>query len=248
MNSTAQVTWPVPQVFPQLIAQQVHIWCAILDYSENQLTEFFNHLLNSEEQARAQRYYFAKDRARFIAARSILKKILSRYLQVAPESLQLQKNAHGKPELVDYPFLQFNLSHSHGIALYAITLERPVGVDIEYRDDKHDVDAIAKRFFTAQEYAAIKDLSAIKKQQQFYNLWTCKEALIKALGIGLAYSLAKVEVRITPNQSAELFALHDNEQNVADWYLTTLHPVTNYAAAVVTKNPVQEIKMLQWRE
>lgn len=245
MKLTVNPDWRLPVVFPNLIARQIHVWCAILDYTDEQLSVFYN-LLTAEEQERAQRFHFTKDRARFVAARGILRKLLGQYLKAPPQELRLQVNSHGKPELIDYPALQFNLSHSHEIALYAIALEQAVGVDVEYIDNQRDIDAIAKRFFTPAEYQLLINLTGEAKQQAFFALWTSKEAFIKALGVGLSYSLDKVEITWGLHQSVKLLTLYDATQNVEDWYLASLDPVPNYAAAIVMKNPVLELKTFRW--
>lgn len=88
-------------------------------------------LLNSEEQARADRYYFSRHKRRFSIARTVMRVILARYLNVYPEYIKFTYNAHGKPEVINSARLQFNLSHSGDLALLAVGKGFPMGVDIE---------------------------------------------------------------------------------------------------------------------
>src|SRR5437899_88087 len=129
--SNPLLRWKTPTAFPNLKKRHAHIWCAVLDYSDDQLANFFT-LLAADEQTRAQRFHFDKDRSHFIASHGVLRKILSGYLNIAPQKLNFTYNEFGKPFLIDHPELQFNLSHSENIALVAITLNYLIGVDIEY--------------------------------------------------------------------------------------------------------------------
>ena len=113
-------------------AGEVHLWKASLDQPESVL-DALAASLSADERRRAERFHFVRDRRRFIAARGVLRDILGRYLRVPAGSVNLVTMEHGKPELADRTGngLQFNLSHSHDLAVYAITCRRKVGVDIE---------------------------------------------------------------------------------------------------------------------
>lgn len=231
-------------VVPPLHVHQAHVWCATLDYTDDELATFAN-LLTPEEQARAARFHFDKDRKRFVIARGLLRKILSQYVNAEPQALRFDYTAHGKPELQQHSYLQFNVSHSHQAILYAVTRAQAVGVDIEFMYGKHDIDAIAKRFFAVQEYAQLKDLQDDDMRQAFFNAWTRKEAFLKALGSGLSHSLSQVEVTLLPKQLAEFVALHDLQQVVSDWSLRSLDILPDYAAALVVKGKLKEVTILQ---
>src|ERR1017187_1586761 len=104
-----------------LVANEVHVWSVDLALSAEAVAALFK-VLNKDEQARAERFHFPHDRARFIAARGSLRKLLSAYTPLAPEQLQFNYNAYGKPDLIQAPGLQFNLSHANTQGLIAITL------------------------------------------------------------------------------------------------------------------------------
>lgn len=240
--SSSSLAWQTPSTFPVLKNQQVHVWCASLEYTDNQLNDFFA-LLNDEEQARAQRFHFLKDRHHFVAARGILKKLLGTYLKLAPQSLNFSYSAFGKPFLKEHPSLQFNLSHSNQMTLIAITLNYAVGIDIESMHRICDMDLIAQRYFSAREYEILKNLSNTEKTQTFYNGWTRKEAFLKAHGQGLSYSLDKVEVTMHPNETVKFLALHDAQENISEWSLYELAPLTQYASALVVKNFSEKLEL-----
>jgi 4'-phosphopantetheinyl transferase len=219
------------QVFPtsieELSAQpHVHVWRANLDFVDEN-TE----VLSEDEQTRANRFHFEKDRKYFITARVILRKLLGAYLSVSPAQLQFTYAAKGKPELIDNA-LQFNLSHSKNWAIYAISKTMPVGIDIEAIAENREIDNIAQRFFSPEEFLQIKNLQGKDKLRAFYNGWTRKEALLKGIGEGLQYSLAKVVVDLADNISQQTIFLTESSLKKSKWNLYSLTPIEGFAAAL----------------
>ena len=217
----------------QLKNNQVHVWQIDLELSTEQINNLFT-LLSKDERERANKFHFERDKTRFVAARGSLRRVLSRYVGVAAERLQFNYNAYGKPGLLQAPELQFNLSHANSKALIAVS-HAAVGIDIEYSEKELDIDGIAKRFFSVNEYQLITSLSGVKKRKAFFTGWVRKEAFLKALGQGLSYALAKVEVTLLPEQPAQIIALHDEQQNLADWSMFALAVPVGYEAALVVK-------------
>jgi 4'-phosphopantetheinyl transferase len=224
---------------------EAHVWWANLNYPAAELANFFNVLAEDEKQ-RAERFHFLKDKNHFIIARGLLRKILSQYLAISPQDLQFQYTSYGKPTLKDYPDLQFNVSHSHGVALYAITREQAVGVDIEFTQRNCDIDAIAERYFSAEECRVIKNLTGSEKNQAFFNGWARKEAFLKALGEGLSYPLNQVEVTLMAGQPAAFVALHDKNLNINDWCLRALEVISGYAAALAVKGDLRRVVVMEF--
>ena len=141
--------------------EEVHLWKASLDQPESVLEDLAASL-SANERCRAGRFCFERDRRRFIAARGVLRDILGRYLRVPAGSVNLVTLQHGKPELADRTGngLQFNLSHSHDLAVYAITCRRKVGVDIE-RVRTMSIDAMARLVFSPDECNTLSAATAI---------------------------------------------------------------------------------------
>src|ERR1039458_3159098 len=121
-----------PSTDRELPENVVHVWRAGLDLS-NARCEALDGLLSEEERARAARFYFEKDRRRYVAARGILRRLLAGYLSASPERLRFRYNGFGKPflEHPDGSAIEFNVSHSQDAALFAFTRRRAIGVDIE---------------------------------------------------------------------------------------------------------------------
>ncbi len=210
----------------------VHIWKQNLEISDLQLKKCFE-ILNQEEQIKAKRFRFEEHQRRFIAARSTLKIILSRYLTIPPQEIEFTYSSQGKPQLVETlggNYLQFNLSHSHELAIYGITRDRPIGVDIEYIRRMPDAKRLAQRFFSAQEYAKISLLAYPDLEKSFFQLWTAKEAYLKATGEGIGGGLEQVEVSLGP--PLQLINV-PNHQCQLHWTISSWTPHPNYQGAVV---------------
>lgn len=184
----------LPKVIPSLISSHAHIWQIAIESDST----WDDALLTQEEKNRANRYYFEKDKIQYSITQSFLKIILSSYTKTAPEQLKFVRGPHGKPALLE-PFSQikFNLSHSHHMILYALTLDDEIGVDVEY----------LKRSLTAM-HGIVESNFNLKEQQEFYRLpeaeraqyflatWTLKEAYLKAIGTGIINELHQIEWNI----------------------------------------------------
>ena len=213
----------------ELLSNEVHIWRENLD-NVKPLLEDFAQLLSEDELVRARRFHFEQHRQRFIAGRGILRNILGRYLNVEPSQINFGYEPRGKPfldESCNQINLKFNLSHSQNYALYVMSLNNSIGVDLECINSKTDVASLAQRFFSPSEFAVIESASDKQQQQLFFRYWTCKEAYLKATGTGLS-DLEKIEISLTSEQPARL-----NIPGVSDeWNLLEIQPFSNCAATV----------------
>lgn len=161
----------------------VHVWRATL----GQWHDFPATLLSAEEWQRGQRFLREEHRRRFCMARAFLRLILARYLGIKPEHIQFREGIHGKLYLADSQLpLEFNVSHSEDLALYAVTLDNEIGIDIEWMNPSLEIQPLAARVFTPEEYQTLLALPARQQLPAFYRLWTRKEAYLKALGLGLS--------------------------------------------------------------
>lgn len=223
-----------------LLQDEIHVWRIDLDRPETQL-QHLTATLSSDEVCRAKRFYKEQHRQRFIAGRGILRTILGRYLGVEPQELQFCYESSGKPVLADTyadSKIWFNLTHSQGLALCAVSCDRLVGVDLEYVRPISDVLALAKRYFSPGEYAVMCGLPPHQMQQVFFRYWTCKEAYLKATGVGIA-QLEQIEVSLTPGGSAKL----KTEQQ---WTLLELVPDNNSVAVVAVEGYDLNLKCWQY--
>jgi len=224
--------WALAPQNLQLNDDEVHVWQASL---EGDTTDLQN-LLSIDERERANRFHFDEHRQKFIIARGTLRLILARYLACQPQSIKFNYNAHGKPALAE-PFneipLQFNLSHTHTLALYGVTLKKPIGIDVEYTQRAIEINQIAKHFFSPNETLALNKLPLREQKQAFFNCWTRKEAYIKAKGKGLTIPLDSFDVSLNPQDPAELIEIRNDVTTTNDWALYALNLQKDYVGALV---------------
>jgi 4'-phosphopantetheinyl transferase len=238
---------PAPQR-PQLHCDEVHVWRATLSRATVEV-EALKGLLSEDELRRAERFHFPHDRTSFVVARGTLREILSLYAGLPPELLRLGYNAFGKPELVGAPGetrVRFNLSHSGGLALYAVAAGREVGVDIEAVRESVPCEELAERFFSRREAAALLALPAGDRRRAFFECWTRKEAYIKARGEGLSLPLDSFDVSLAPGESAALLATRDDRPGAARWSMRELRAGTGYAAAVAVEGGGWRLRSWHW--
>ena len=241
-------SWDIPPKKLILSSNAVHVWRASLHVSASYLCTLEG-TLTADERARAEQFYFQKHREHFIAGRGLLRNILSRYLEKEPDQLRFCYNAYGKPTLTeeaDAERLCFNLSHSHGIALYALTRGREIGVDIEYFRPDVEAEKLAERFFSPRETAALRALPKHLRKEGFFNCWTRKEAYIKAEGKGMSIPLNAFDVSLTPGKPAALLRTQNHPQETSRWSLQALDPAPGYAAALAVKGHDWKLKCWQW--
>jgi 4'-phosphopantetheinyl transferase len=212
----------------------VQVWRAALDLPESQVRSLW-YTLTADERRRAERYVFEQDRTHFVVARGLLRVLLGRYLRQDPPHLRFIYGPHGKPALATDTggvALRFNVSHSHGLALYAVTRGREVGVDVESIRPEVVQEKVAEHFFSPHEVAVLRALPTPLQATAFFACWTRKEAYIKAKGEGLSLPLDQFAVSLAPGEPAALLHTAWDPQEAACWALQDLAPAPGYRAAV----------------
>jgi len=210
--------------------QIIHIWKANLDISP-QLEKNYWGMLNVEEKKRVDRLVKPEHKTRFIAGRGILRSLLANYLKLTPESIAFDYLSQGKPLLAYFhkTSLQFNVSHSHNLALYAFSLSQVVGIDLELIRPLPSALSLAQRFFTPQEADYLSSLSPEEQEKIFFQFWTAKEAYLKATGEGIV-GLKNIEVRVSEKDNYQLEIIR-GEQPVS---LSSFTPEENFIATVAS--------------
>src|SRR5262249_19798979 len=157
------------------------------------------------ERQRAGRFHAESDRRRFAVCRGSLRTVLGRYLAVDAGQLAFRYGDRGKPALVEVTELdaiEFNVAHSHDLALLAIAEGRRVGLAIGQVRPMADVVSIVARYFSARERAAFQALPDDQRLEAFFRCWTRKEAYLKATGDGLSFPLDSLAVSLAPGEPA----------------------------------------------
>jgi len=241
--------WCLPPETLALACDEVHVWRATLDQQTASQIQSFLQSLAADEQARAERFHFERDREHFIVARGVLRAILGNYLNRAPECLSFCYSSHGKPALAGESgkdAIRFSVSHSHGVALYAVTRGREVGIDLERIRFDLPVAEIAERFFSRREVAMLRALPTDVQQQAFFRCWTCKEAYIKARGEGLSLPLDQFDVSLVPGEPAAVLGTRPDPSEASHWSLQELTSVPGYAAVLAVEGHQWRLTCWQW--
>lgn len=223
-------------------SKAVHLWLAFIPDLLHQIKSF-SRLLDTSEMQRAERFHFDEHRHRFIITRGILRSILSLYTDVNAADLVFTHGARGKPYLRDNKLnLQFNVSHSHDMAVYALTAQDEIGIDIE-RIKADFSDGVAKRFFSQQEHEEIVALPEHEQASAFYHVWAGKEAIIKALGEGLFASLSDFSIDL--KKKNQLIKVQHQQQEF-QYHLNYFSAHPDYQSAFAIAQSIEEINYQQW--
>jgi 4'-phosphopantetheinyl transferase len=242
--------FPVPSGRVRLDDDEVHVWRCNLDQSMS-VRQGLIDTLAEDERARAARFHFDEDRNHFIVARGTLRAMLGYYLNLNPASLRFCYGEYGKPMLAKElggESLRFNLSHSDGLALFAVTRGREIGIDLERIRPGLSDERIAERFFSTGEVRALRELPHHLQDEAFFNCWTRKEAYIKARGEGLSIPLSEFEVSLAPGESAALLSTKRDPREAARWSIRELFPAPGFVAAVVVEGSDWQLRCLQWSQ
>jgi 4'-phosphopantetheinyl transferase len=217
-----------------LAGDAVHLWRVDLD-AVSGVESRWSSVLSEDERIRAARFHFEKDRQHFIAGRAFLRRVIAAYLKTDPIELIFEYSEKSKPSLGgDYRAsrLDFNISHSGGIALFAFTRGRRIGVDVEQVRHDFDTSAIAARFFSACEREQLAALPLEGQHEAFFRCWTRKESYIKATGEGLSLPLSQFDVSIAADDRNALLATRPDELEARQWSLRDVHVRPGYCGAV----------------
>ena len=236
--------WILPPRHLELKPGEPQLWAVELDRFNPQV-EALTNCLSQEERGRAERFVTATLSNHYVIAHALLRHILAIYIKCQPQALQFLTSPHGKPYLDPAHHslaLEFNMSHTRGLALYAVALE-PVGIDVELLGRDMQFEEIAERFFTQAEHQALCALPQASRQKAFYRCWTLKEAFVKALGQGLNYGLDKFEVDFLGDSSQCLQNIAGSTQEAHAWTLQNIDYSPEYAAAFASKGACLGLKL-----
>jgi len=241
-------SWDSPPLDLRLDLGEIHVWRVCLAQTESCL-QSLQQTLSTDERTKADRFRFPKDRSQFIVSRGALRAILSRYLNISSHLLRFDYNPYGKPSLIVTQggnTLRFNLSHSRGMALIAITKNRDIGVDIEGINPNFSCLEIAEKFFSPLENSVLRSLPEHLQAPAFFTCWTRKEAYIKGVGKGLSIPLNQFDVSLAPGEPAALLNVEGNPEEASRWSLIELFPSSDMVAAVAVAGDCSKLHCWEW--
>lgn len=199
-----------------------------LDASVAAFEELYSSLTD-EERSRADRYRVASARCQFVTTRATLRRILGAHLGVPPQDVPIGHTGAGKPVIAGAD-IHFNVTHTEGLALIALA-RQPVGIDVERVREIAHPEGLVRRFFSPHEREAYLALSDALRPAGFFRGWTCKEALIKASGLSVAF-LDGFDVELHPERPPALLAARHPVVAASSWVLAAWEPAREFVAAV----------------
>lgn len=226
--------WADMNVPPALKENACQVWATGLDQSEK-CEAHFREFLSAPELSRANQYYDPINRKRYTIARGLLRILIGRYLGKRPTTVQFEYSEHGKPKLLETP-LRFSKTSSAEIGLIAFCWETVLGVDLEQTKEIDDIPALSKTLFSRGEQRQMQKVSPSEHIELFYNIWTRKEAVLKALGTGLSFSPDKLTVSLQSSPEFELTIQDELPSASANWQLKSFSPTAGYQAALAIQS------------
>ena len=221
------------------LASAIHVWILRPRNPRQEATELAG-ILSSDERERAGRFHFERDRDSFIVIRGRLRTLLSGYHGCRPQELEFGYGPQGKPWLLfpAYEGFEFNLSHSGGLAVVAISLNRELGIDVEQVRPVPDALEIARQQFARAEYADLLSFAGEAQTAAFYRCWTAKEAFLKGLGTGLERDLGAFRVDFRREENSALLSCEWDQQLCRTWQLQPIEVKPFYTAALAYRGIV----------
>lgn len=243
------LTFHLPKDY-SLPEDEVHIWQTRLDLSCDRI-EAFREILSINEQQRADRFNFDRDRKRHIIARGLLRLVVARLSNTSPELLNITSASHGKPHLlcdVRQPRIEFNISHSGKLIYFVIANSRKVGIDVEKVRNDFPVEMIARDAFSTIEFDELMALDPTLRLDSFFTCWTRKEALFKAKGEGLSALSSRCGKSLFGQLPMPVSFANLEANPGANWTLLDLQVDTGYKAAVVFEGTDCRVRRWKWPE
>ena len=194
--------------------------------------------LDEEELAHSRRLRSPQHQREYILSHALLRTTLSQYAPVAPTHWRFRRNASGKPQLIETPGaerLRFNLSHTQGLSVCAVTLDADLGVDVEFHANRESLLEVADHYFSAREIADLRSLPKAVQGDVFFRYWTLKESYIKARGEGLSIPLDSFSFHFPDNDNVA-FVDHTDAVAAQAWRFSSMEPSSQHSAAVAVRS------------
>ncbi len=227
----------------------VDIWRVTLDEQPEEAVAHFRPLLSPDEAERARKFFFERDRRRFVIGRGILRTLLARYLGCPVSEIAFRYGPNGKPMLPaedGAPALHFNVAHSDSVALLAFSTAGEIGIDLERVRDLPDWEHIAATYFSPAEQARVRACPPEARRLEFFRAWTRQEAILKASGLGLGLSVGPISVpALTAESEGENPAF--SVRALPELKLQALEPGAGFVGALAVPAPVRWATQTTWK-
>jgi len=231
-------------------ADEVHVWrFSLLADTPTQVR--YRGLLSAAELRQVSRFHFERDRRRFVVRRALLRQLLAGYRNGAAQTIRFITSSCGKPEIegaAESSGLRFSCSHSEDVGLVAVARGRELGLDLErHRPPDSSLEAVAG-FFAPSEREALRRVPSEQWTGTFFDCWTCKEAFVKALGLGLSFPLDRFTVSVAPGATPRLVSLNGDRSVAGRWAMRLLDVGSDCSAALVAEGGAIRVSSFAWSD
>jgi len=237
----------------QLASTEIHVWLTFPDaITDERLLSAYRGLLNAMEQREELRFYWPRDRHRYLVSRALLRTVLSRYASIGPKDWSFSTSAYGRPEIANTHAtdggLSFSVSHTQGLIALAVANNRTLGIDVEHLAASDASITLAHHFFSSDEVAAVHDVPHQQQQLRFFEYWTLKEAYVKARGMGFSIPLESFSIRFPDDHSVNLVSNAKLDDDSSRWQLWQFRPASEHLVAVCAERLNAQSPKLTVRE
>ena len=198
-------------------------------------------VLDEAEKIRARRFTQPTHHKEYVSINAQVRYLLAKIVNQAPEHINIKRTPQGKPYLVEYPNIAFNLSHTHEYFLLAISENCNLGVDIEYCKSRPNMEGLVNKCFAITERDYWYTFSQQDQLSVFYEFWTRKEAFVKATGDGIVLGLEQCVIDV--NNPKCFMSIPKQCGNTTDWFIHDVDVAKNYCAALVLDQPITDIRL-----
>ncbi|WP_437284459.1 4'-phosphopantetheinyl transferase family protein [Sorangium sp. So ce406] len=216
-----------------------HLWYVFSDAVRDEaLLAAYHRLMAPDEATQQARFLFADNRHEYLLTRALVRTVLSKYADVAPEAWTFVRNEFGRPAIAGppgVPPLRFNLSNTQGLIACLVALDRDVGVDVEDTERASSATEIADRFFSPAEVRALRAQPPERQRARFFEYWTLKESYIKARGMGLAIPLDRFSFHLDDGPTIGISFDPRLDDDRAAWQFALYRPSARHTMAVALR-------------
>jgi 4'-phosphopantetheinyl transferase len=222
---------------------EIHLW--MIKPDEINFSDFrskFKCLLNKDELEKSESYLLVSDNLNYFISKCFVKHLLSRYLNIEAIDLLFRLGGMGKPEVVNDKGVKFNLSHTKGLIVCALSLDKNIGCDVEYTRIKKNTTLIAENCFSKAENNYLYHLPCNQRAERFLDLWVLRESYIKAKGQCLGLNMDEFSFTIGKpfldhkNDNIRLSFSSKITDKSENWYSTLIYPSNEHRIAISVDN------------
>ena len=231
---------------------EAHVWLALPEnYLDSRWQGFFRGILSEDEIERYKRLRFPADRHLYLVSHALIRMVLSKYFDLAPEQWRFFRNRYGRPEIdpsLGFPSLRFNLSHTQGLVSCLVVISMDAGVDCENHSGLRDLDVLAEDVLSISEKSCLNGLGDEEKKRRFITYWTLKEAFLKGMGTGFTCPMSQISFHLKTEEAISVSFDSDLKGNRLDWQFDHFRPTTDHSLAIaLCRGDKNDLKIKFWQ-